>query len=358
MKTGLKATEQSFDERRQLVQSALVKARGAGAYVVELYDDHLVYSSYEGAETDKSFDVPYELADDGTVTFGDRTEVKREVSYVAVKRVAPNVVEGLAIPYGLDVDGEEFTPETDLCLEWFGKSGRPLLYDHGLEAPGPSVIGRQIEYEERADGRWAQAQLNLNHRYRKAVDALIDQGAVGFSSGAMQHLVTKRATRLTRWPWVELSLTPVPAHPGAMVHYVKSTSLLEHLEDGDTQLSIAAVKAIAAGLDSVASPDTATLDDRAGRVSAAIGELRDHARAAAAMRTKSGRVLSSANRERIARALESRQSVLDAYADLEALLAETDPESAQKAIAEITREQLAFAAIEARSLGVEVATLP
>jgi hypothetical protein len=273
---------------------------------------------------------------------------------VAVKRVSANIVEGLAIPYGLDVDGEEFTADTNVCLDWFGKSGRPVLYDHGLEAPGPSVIGRQIDYEERPDGRWAQAQLATNHRYRKAVDALIDQGALGFSSGAMQHLVTKRGSRLTQWPWVELSLTPVPAHPGAMVHYVKSTQLLEHIEDADTQLSIAAVKAIAAGLDPEATPDTATLDERAGRVSAAIDELRDHARAAAAMRAKSGRVLSAVNRDRISKAIASKQSVLDAYADLEALLAETEPESATKAAAAIRAAELAFLASEAARLGVEV----
>jgi hypothetical protein len=354
MTLALKAAERSLDELRTLVSAALTKARGNGSYVVELYDDHVIYTTYEGSESGRNFDVPYTIGDDDQVTFGDRSEVKREVSYVAVKRIAPNVVEGLAIPYGIDVDGEQFTAETDLCLEWFGKSGRPLLYDHGLEKPGPSVIGRQIEYEERPDGRWAQGQLNLNHRYRKAVDALIDQGALGFSSGAMQHLVTKRATKLLRWPWVELSLTPVPAHPGAMIHYVKSTAFLEHLEDAETQMSVAAVKAIAAGLDPEAMPDTATLDERAGRVSAAIDELRDHARAAAAMRAKSGRVLSTANRERIRKALEAKPALLEALDDLAALLEETGEEVATKATTPLQRELLAFQAIEARMAGVDL----
>src|SRR5690349_9539486 len=204
-------------------------------------------------------------------------------------------------------------------MEWFGKSGRPVIYDHGLDQPGPSVIGRQVEYEERADGRWAQAQLTKNHRYRKVVDRLVDEGALGFSSGTMPHLAKKRGNRITEWPWVELSLTPIPAHPGAMVHHVKSADLLARIDDGDTQLSIAAVKAIAAGL-GPETPGTETLDDKAGRVSAAVEELRDHARAAAEMRAKSGRVLSAANRERIRTALEAKPALLAAFDDLAALL--------------------------------------
>lgn len=273
---------------------------------------------------------------------------------LALKRVARDTVEGLAIPYGVDTDGEQFTRDTDLCLDWFGKSGRPVLYDHGLDAPGASVIGRQTEYEEREDGLWAQSQLARNHRYRKAVDKLIDEGALGYSSGAMPHLATvsKRSGAIVRWPWVELSLTPIPAHPGTFVHYnVKSAAFLEHLDGDDTQLSIAAVKAIAAGLDPEASPATETLDDKAGRVSAAVDELREHARAAAEMRAKAGRVLSSANRERIAKALASREAVLEAYSDLEKLLTETDPDADKSALWMAVIE---VEAARARSLGVEV----
>jgi len=41
-------------------------------------------------------------------------------------------------------DGEAFSPDTDFCFEWFGKSGRPVLYHHGLDPTiGPAVIGRR-----------------------------------------------------------------------------------------------------------------------------------------------------------------------------------------------------------------------
>jgi hypothetical protein len=256
---------------------------------------------------------------------------------MAIKRVGPDTVEGLAIPYGVDVDGEQFDAETDLCLDWFGKSGRPVIYDHGLDEKGPSVtvIGRQIEYEERPDGKWAQAQLDRNQRYRKAVDRLVEEGALGFSSGSMGHLarVDRKSGRITRWPWIELSLTPIPAHLGAQVHYAKSADLFRHLEDAEVDLTSFLKSALGAVLedDRDGAPGTESLDDKAGRVAAAVDEFRDHARSSAEMRAKAGRVLSAANRDRIAKALASKDAVLGAYADLEALLAETDPQQADAA---------------------------
>lgn len=274
---------------------------------------------------------------------------------MAVKRVGDDEIEGLAIPYGVDLDGEQFTPKTDIHLDWFGKSGRPLLYDHGLDKPGAVKIGTQVDYEEREDGIWAKSQLERNRRYRKEVDGLIADGALGYSSGTMAHLAKKSGNRITQWPWVELSLTPIPAHPGTLNvhHYTKSASFLEFLDDDESTLTLAAVKAIAAGL-SPETPGTENLDDKAGRVSAAVDELRDHARAAAEMRAKSGRVLSSANRERIRKALEAKPALLAAFDDLASLLSETDPEAAEKSSSEMRRQLLAFAAIEARALGVEV----
>lgn len=353
----------SYSDKQQAVAAAIRAKYGGELYVVELYDDHAIYEEYAavGGEAG-TWQVAYSIDGNGAVTLsGDRVKVVRKTTYMAVKRVAPDVVEGLAIPYGVDVDGEQFTPETDLCLDWFGKSGRPLIYDHGFDALGPSVIGRQVEYEEREDGRWAQAQLNRSHKYRKAVDRLVEEGALGFSSGAMPHLVTmsKSTGRITRWPWVELSLTPVPAHPGAMVHYAKSAELFRHLEESEADMTTFLKAALGAVLeeDRDAAPGTASLDDRAGRVSAAIDEFRDHARAAAAMRTKAGRVLSAANRDRIAKALASREAVMAAYGDLEALLAETDPESAAKSTRSVS-DELALEAIAARWLvGVEVQTI-
>ena len=75
------------------------------------------------------------------------------------------------------------------------------------------------------------------------------------------------------------------------------------------------------------------------------------------MRAKSGRVLSSANRERIRKALEAKPGLLAALDDLAALLEETDPGDATKAVTPLQRELLAFEAIEARLAGVELPTV-
>lgn len=364
MSRALKA-DQSYTKLQQQVQDALTEARGTGpggCYIVELFDDHVVYEEYSEGQPSTTWSRPYTVADD-EVTLGDRTEVEREITYRAVKRVNADTIEGLALPYGglfggFDVDGDRFTPKTDFALEWFGRSGRPLLYDHGLDnSMKTSVIGRQIDYEERAEGIWAQAQIDKNARFRKAVDRLIEEEAVGFSSGAMPHLAKKSADgSITSWPWVELSLTPIPAAGDlAVPHYVKASDLLGRLEAVGTTMPSAALKAIASWADDRdAGSDTSSLDDQAGRVSAAIVEFRDHARASAEMRAKSGRVLSAANRERLAKALASKDAVLEAYADLEALLDETDPEAATKAADAIWAEFLRTQATDARLLGAEV----
>jgi hypothetical protein len=250
----------------------------------------------------------------------------------AVKFVGPDTIEGLAIPFdSFDTDGETFTKSTDLCEDWF-PTGRPLLYNHGLDREHKSQrVGRQVEYELRDEGVWAQSQLDANARYRKAIDKLVEQGALGYSSGAYAHLAQKNAKgEITRWPWVELSLTPFPAHPAALgVHYVKSADFLDLFEDDIPP----AVKAAIAALDewaaqgSNATLDTASLDEKAGRVTAAVTELRDHAKAYAAMRAKAGRVLSAATRERLLRHPALLRELAD---DLDGLLSEADADKSAK----------------------------
>ncbi len=112
-----------------------------------------------------------------------------------------------------DLQGEYFTPQTELALDWYER--RPVLYQHGmddhLKAAPIGVIDRL-----RADetGVWAEAQLDLRHRYAQAVRRLIEDGMLNWSSGSLPHLVeVARDGRIMRWPVVEGSLTPTPAEP-------------------------------------------------------------------------------------------------------------------------------------------------
>lgn len=248
----------------------------------------------------------------------------------AVKFVAPDTIEGLAIPFGspanLDTDGEFFTPSTDLCLEWFGKSGRPFLFEHGLddELQG-AVMGRQTDFETREEGVWATVQLDRNRRYRKAVDRLIEEGALGYSSGAMSHLASKTKTgEITRWPWVELSGTPIPAAPQTLgVHYVKSSSLIEHLTEAGSDMPASLVAVAMKALDDIPSgddalPDGAKFTDLLDRLTADgvpwVKARRD-------WHGKSGRVLSAATRERLLAHPATLRQLAD---DLDELIATAD----------------------------------
>jgi hypothetical protein len=139
-------------------------------------------------------------------------------------------IEGVLLPYGgpfngSDLAGERFTKSTDFCLDWF-PAERPLLYHHGLDADaGVAVVGRIKSIEVKDDlGGWMQAQLDASSKYYEAIKELIEQGALGLSSGAMAHLVqTTKTGEITRWPLVEGSLTPTPCNPYATVDFPTAT---------------------------------------------------------------------------------------------------------------------------------------
>ncbi len=112
-----------------------------------------------------------------------------------------------------DLQGEYFTPETDLGLDWFPR--RPVLYQHGLDqALGPALIGQIEVLQPDATGVWVEAQLDLRNRWVRAVLDLVGRGALGWSSGSLPHLVAVEPDGHIRcWPIVEGSLTPTPAEP-------------------------------------------------------------------------------------------------------------------------------------------------
>jgi hypothetical protein len=270
----------------------------------------------------------------------------------AVKFVGPDTIEGLAIPFdSFDTDRETFTKSTDLCDDWY-PHGRPLLYHHGLDtAHKAKKVGQQVEYEIRDEGIWAQSQLDVNARYRKAIDRLIQEGALGYSSGAYQHLATKNAKgEITRWPWVELSLTPMPAHPGTLgVHYIKSADFLDLFDEVPP-----AVKAAIAALDEWATSDDRSLPaglkfaDDADRLLDDVEAFRDRALSIRELRAKAGRVLSAANRERLMRHPALLRELAD---DLDGLLSEADaPKADAKSAAVFLDSQRALS----RALGVEL----
>ena len=280
----------------------------------------------------------------------------------AVKFNGKDTIEGPIFLFGyVDVDTEYFTPQTDFCLDWFGKSGRPVLYEHGLDDNLKTLtMGRQVDFEERAEGIWAQSELNRHARYRKTVDGMIERGILGYSGGAMQHLAKKSADgAITRFPWVEASLTPTPAAPGNLgIHYVKSADALEHLEAVDYDLpgplkaALVALDEWAVSRDDDSLPDGLKFADLIDRLSvdgpAWVKARRD-------WYAKSGRVLSAATRERLTAHPSALRQLAD---DLDELLATADSpkDSKSAAVDDLFAEWAATAERLARLDGIPLPT--
>ena len=112
-----------------------------------------------------------------------------------------------------DLQGEYFTPDTDLGLDWYPR--RPVLYHHGLDGElGPVMIGQIEAMQPDNTGVWVEAQLDMRSRWARAVLDLVRHGALGWSSGSLPHLVeVAPGGHIRRWPVVEGSLTPTPAEP-------------------------------------------------------------------------------------------------------------------------------------------------
>ena len=225
----MKAGEQSLEQRTRVIRDAFYTAfprpkpaaEPAEMWVREIFDGYVIA---EGAG--EYYRATYSMDDDGAVTFSELEKV--EMEYVPAKAAAvkfadedAGIIEGLAIPYGgpmggKDLDGEFFSPRTDFALKWFDQ--RPVLYHHGLD-PDAEIepVGAQFETKTLDAGRWAKVQLDKAHRYYDKIADMVREGKLFFSSGALPHLVRKAASgELTRWPWVELSLTPTPANPYAV----------------------------------------------------------------------------------------------------------------------------------------------
>jgi hypothetical protein len=151
-------------------------------------------------------------------------------------------VEGLILPFGgplngQDLTGTHFTKSTDFCLGWHPDGGRPGLYAHGFDPSlGLSVVGREVKHWKDDKGIWLRAQIDKAHEYAGEIKQLVDDGLVSLSSGAIDHLVrvSSKSGEITTWPWVEWSIVPNPAHPGAVLYPVKSADAIEHLKEVGT----------------------------------------------------------------------------------------------------------------------------
>lgn len=112
-----------------------------------------------------------------------------------------------------DLGGEWFTPKTAELTAVFDSLGRlPALYHHaGDDTIKSAVIGLIDTMESDDSGLWVEAQAQLAKAYREYVKPLIEQSALGWSSGALPRArKVAKSGEIVRWPIMEGSLTPTP----------------------------------------------------------------------------------------------------------------------------------------------------
>ena len=136
----------------------------------------------------------------------------------------------LAIPFGgpfkggKDLDGEYFSPRTDIKADWFPT--RPVIWQHGQDQSlKDTVMGTEDDLEKQDDGWWATMWLDRSSRFWDKVSAMLAAGKVYGSSGALGHLVRKGTNgEILTWPHIEQTLTPTPANPFARIVPTKAAA--------------------------------------------------------------------------------------------------------------------------------------
>lgn len=139
----------------------------------------------------------------------------------------------LAIPFGgpfkggKDLDGEFFSPRTDIKADWF--KTRPVVWHHGLDtAVKDEELGTEDDLEKSDEGWWATVWLDRSNRYWAEVSSMLAAGKIYGSSGSISHFVQKdhKTGEILRWPHAEQTLTPTPANFYSRVVASKAVDLL------------------------------------------------------------------------------------------------------------------------------------
>ena len=146
-----------------------------------------------------------------------------------VKALGDGKVGGFLIKYtdanNADLQGDYFTEKSD--LGW--NENIPVLYHHGRDAMiGKRVIGKAAIVKQE-DGVWVEAQLQLRDVYEAHIYKLAEEGKLGWSSGAVAHLVERDNIKgntawLKTWWIAEASLTPTPAEPRNVVVFTEENT--------------------------------------------------------------------------------------------------------------------------------------
>ena len=94
----------------------------------------------------------------------------------------------------------------------------PLMFHHGIPIAQSAVARRFADavfsdatIERVPGGLFATIKLAANDPLESAIAKMISRGAVRFSTGSTTQFARRQGSKSTRWPVVELSVTPRPA---------------------------------------------------------------------------------------------------------------------------------------------------
>lgn len=135
-------------------------------------------------------------------------------------------VGGYALRFGDEQSAGDLSHHKDIFAAppkgYYGRSLKsvPVYVHHGmLPEFGMQELTNTAQLEVDRVGLFVKHLLDLREPYEKALLALTKRGKLGFSTGALSHLVERKAlsggrNMISRWIIGELSYTPSPASGG------------------------------------------------------------------------------------------------------------------------------------------------
>ena len=211
------------------------------------------------------------------------------------------IIEGYGVPFGEDLDGQRFEPDTERCHDWFPKGGRPILHDHGFhKSIKLTPVGRELSTTTDEVGDFVRAELDKSNKYYEGIAQLVREGKLGWSSAAPDHKVKiAKDGKIEVWPVIEYSLTATPAKPNRVAFAMKSAQALEILEDADIAIPEPLQAAKSEDIEQAHEGDSEpeTLADHSERVLAGMKAWVERVVEKSDFRAKSGRELSKRNIE-------------------------------------------------------------
>lgn len=222
-----------------------------------------------------------------------------------------------------DLDGEYFTAKTYLGSTEGNGVDAYFMHGRSLDVPDDLTddvksqikgfsehVFSAIKTTRDAVGIFAELVLDLSDRYEEAVHTLVTKGKLGWSSGAISHLVRKgKDGELKRWPIGEASLTPTPAEP------LNKAITVKGLEPIDFSMLANAIKDLA---EEPVADSFETFDKAVSAIEKQTAKMkRNHEN-----RVKEGRMLSTSNRQKVQACMDSLMAL---HGELSNLMSMSEP---------------------------------